>query len=156
MPTLIVITLVAATVGNGLLAGVYLAFVTSVMPGLGEADDPVFVTTMRRFNARIQNGWFLAVFLGAPLLTLASLVFALLDAKPVAPTGLAVIGSLVALGITLGVNVPLNNALDAEADATTARRGFERRWNRWNLVRMWASVAASGCLCWASLVRGPW
>ncbi len=46
------------------------------------------------------------------------------------------------------VNVPLNTRLvrariETAADCAGARTGFEARWNRWNLIRCWASVVAA-------------
>ncbi|WP_414647244.1 anthrone oxygenase family protein [Chitinophaga sp.] len=54
-------------------------------------------------------------------------------------------------GVTIGGNVPLNNALD-KADLTAAgeaelagyRAAFEQRWNRLNTLRTVAAVATVG------------
>ncbi len=64
--------LVAATVGNGLLAGVFFGFSSGVVPGLRRVDDRSFVTVVRAVNLSIVNGLFLLVFLGAPILTMAA------------------------------------------------------------------------------------
>jgi uncharacterized membrane protein len=62
---------------------------------------------------------------------------------------------LIAVVITLAVNVPLNNALKAAGDPARigdiaqVRRHFnEARWSAWNLVRTVTSSAAFGCLIW--------
>ena len=47
MLTLILVTLVVATVTTGLSAGVFFAFDSSVMPGLRDQDDARFVAVMR-------------------------------------------------------------------------------------------------------------
>ena len=56
-------------------------------------------------------------------------------------------------GITLAVNVPLNDAIKAAGDPdrigdlrSVRRRFNEARWAGWNVVRALASVAAFGCL----------
>ena len=64
--------LVAATVGNGLLAGVYFAFSCGVVPGLRRVDDLSYVTVFRAINRSIVNGLFILVFLGAPIATVAA------------------------------------------------------------------------------------
>ena len=64
--------LVAATVGNGLLAGVFFAFSSGVVPGLRRVDDLSYVTVFRAINRSIVNGLFILVFLGAPIATVAA------------------------------------------------------------------------------------
>jgi uncharacterized membrane protein len=63
--------------------------------------------------------------------------------------------------ITVGVNVPLNDAIKAAGDpdriadlATVRERFDEARWIRWNNVRTAASTAAFGCLAWALVLFG--
>ncbi|MET4145298.1 DUF1772 domain-containing protein [Arthrobacter sp. UYCo732] len=60
------------------------------------------------------------------------------------------------LGITSGVNIPLNNKLHdrpASGNAATGRKSFERRWTLWNIHRTWLSLAAlvAPSIAWASL-----
>jgi uncharacterized membrane protein len=52
---------------NGLLAGIYLAFVVAVMPALHGLPDDTFRHVMNRINVVIVNPAFLT-FLGAPVL----------------------------------------------------------------------------------------
>ena len=85
------------------------------------------------------------MWLGSALALILALVVGLgrLDGLPRAL--LAAAGGIYLLGVqlpTLVVNVPLNNELqevdvDAADDAAcgAARRRFESRWNRWNVVR---------------------
>jgi uncharacterized membrane protein len=142
--------LIAATVATGVLAGVYHAFSTAVMPGLAQTDDRTFVTAMQRMNVAILNGRFLLGFLGAPLLTgLAAVLHGVAGDWPATAwiTG-ALVLLLVEAGVTLALNVPLNDRLDAAevADATAARTAFEAGWVRWNTVRTTVSVCALLCL----------
>ena len=51
-------TLVAATITNGLMAGLFAAYSYAVMPGLGRAGDRTFVEAVQQTNAAILNGWF--------------------------------------------------------------------------------------------------
>ena len=66
--------LVAATVTSGLLAGVYLLYAHTVMPGLRTLDDQAFVAAFQALDRAIVNPWFMALgFLGAPVLTAVAL-----------------------------------------------------------------------------------
>jgi uncharacterized membrane protein len=60
------------------------------------------------------------------------------------------------LVVTMALNVPLNDRLDAagSADPAAARAAFEDVWVRWNVVRSVLSVAAFGCLGWALVLHG--
>ncbi|MGO1562759.1 MAG: anthrone oxygenase family protein [Actinomycetaceae bacterium] len=144
--------IVAATVGNGLTAGLLLGFSCAVLPGLGRADDATFVTTFRVVNRAIQNPVFGLVFAGTPLVAAASVVAVGVGDRSVMPwvvAGLA--GSAVTIAITFARNIPLNDALDEAPTATAAglraaRTAFEGPWSRWNAVRTLASTVATACL----------
>ena len=140
--------LVAATVGNGLLAGVFFAFSSGVMPGLRRVDYLSYVTVFRAINRSIVNGLFILVFLGAPITTVAAMALHLdathRDALAYLVAGLVL--CLLSFAVTVLVNVPLNNRLGTapigDAQLRKARDRFEMRWNRWNHVRTATSTAA--------------
>lgn len=155
-------TLIAATLATGLLAGLFFAFAVAVMPALTRVDDRTFIDTMQRVNEAVLNPWFFLAFLGAPLLTAVTAVLQFRDggraALPWTLAGLVLHG--IALAVTIGVNVPLNDALAAAgppariADPAQVRAQFEAGWVRWNLVRSLTTAAAFGCLTWAVAVHG--
>jgi uncharacterized membrane protein len=132
-------SLVAALVTTGLMAGIYLAFAISVLPGLGRTDDRTFVAAMRGMNAAILNPLFFVVFLGPLPLGILALVARLPDHDGMGWVVLALVLYAGTLGITAAVNVPLNNRLDdtdpGSENQSTAREIFERRWSTWNVVR---------------------
>jgi uncharacterized membrane protein len=155
-------SLVAATLTMGLMAGLFYAYACSVMLGLGRAGDRTFVDGMQRINVAILNGWFFLSFFGALLLTaLAGVLHLGADWRSVLPW---IVGAfalyVVTLVITMGLNVPLNNALaaagdpDRIADLAAVREHFEAPWVRWNLARALTCTAAFGCLAWALLLHG--
>ncbi|MEV6954782.1 anthrone oxygenase family protein [Streptomyces sp. NPDC051183] len=155
------VSLVAATVTTGLMAGLFFAFDVSVMPALKRSDDRTFVAVMQRINVAIVNGWFLLAFLGALLFTGLALALHLpADGHDVlAPLIGAFVAYALALAVTGRVNIPLNNALEAAgpaertADPAAVRQAFEKRWvpaNRWRTVLCTASL---GFLVWALLAR---
>jgi uncharacterized membrane protein len=84
------------------------------------------------------------------------------DRRSVLPwIAVALILYLVVFVITIGVNVPLNDAIKAAGDpdriadlAMVRERFDEARWVRWNNVRTLASTAAFGCLAWALVLFG--
>jgi uncharacterized membrane protein len=155
------VTLIAATITTGLAAGVFYAFACSVMLGLNRTDDRTFVSAMQRINVSIINPWFMLSFIGA-------LVFTVLAAVLRIPGGgggvlpwivAALVLYLAVVIITGGVNVPLNNALeaagnpDAIAEIAAVRARFEATWNRWNIVRAVVSTLSFGCLTWALVLH---
>lgn len=155
--------LIAATVTTGLGAGVFYAFACAVMPGLRKAGDRAFVESMQRINVAIVNGWFMLSFLGALLLTGVAVACHVPggDGRRVLPwVTAALVLYLAVFVITVAVNIPLNDALDAAgdpdriADLTAVRERFEAVWVRWNTVRAVLSSAAFGCLVWALVLHG--
>ncbi|WP_016698321.1 DUF1772 domain-containing protein [Actinoalloteichus spitiensis] len=143
--------LLAATVTGGLVAGLFTGFAYGVMPALRRVDDATFVRVMRRINEVIPNPWFLLPFLGTPVCAAVAAATHLgTEGQTVLPWllgGFAL--SLTTVVVTGVVNVPLNNALAATGEsATAARRAFERRWNRANVLRSVTATAAVACLAW--------
>ncbi|WP_329391962.1 DUF1772 domain-containing protein (plasmid) [Streptomyces sp. NBC_01351] len=143
------VTLVAATVGTGLMAGLYFAFDISVMPGLGRGDDHTYVTAMRNMNEAIDNGLFGLLFLGAFLATGVAAAQQQRGGRPDAARWGWVAFALYGLSllVTAIVNIPLNNQLArAGADVSAARSRFGGRWTSGNVVRTVACTAALAAL----------
>ncbi len=160
MSVLSEIILIAAVIAAGLIAGLFYAYTCSVMPGLARADARTYVTTMREINVAILNGWFALSFGGAPLLAAvaAGLHFQadLRSALPWIIAGFVLL--MVMIVVTMALNVPLNNALEAafdgdNTDFEAVRAKFEGVWERWNLVRTLAAVAGFGCLVGGLIVH---
>jgi uncharacterized membrane protein len=154
------LTVLAATLTTGLVAGLLFVFAHAVMPGLGTGDDGLLVAAFQRIDAAISNVWMMISFLGSPVLTAAALVLDLTGDNMTVPWLVAALVLVVAtVLITGGVHLPLNRALhevdagDAAA-AAAARRWFEARWVRWNIVRTVTSTASFAALCAALLVSG--
>lgn len=162
MTVLGTLSLLAAAVSTGLMAGLFAAFAYAVMPGLVRADDRTLVVAMQRINESILNGWFLVCFLGALACTALTAVLHLGSGhRAVLPWLLAaLLLYLVVLVVTGTVNVPLNNQLaaagdpDRVADLAAVRDRFTATWVRWNVLRAVASTAAFALLSWALVVHG--
>ena len=155
-------TLLAATVTAGLMAGLFAAFWYAIMPGLGRAGDLAFVDGMQRINVAILNGWFGLCFAGALVFSVvAGILHAGAERRSVLPWIVAgALLYLVVLVVTVAVNVPLNDRLNAAGDPGrigdlhAVRAQFEAAWVRWNAVRTLACTLAFGCLAWALVLHG--
>lgn len=154
--------LAAAVLTMGLMAGVFGLYTHTVMPGLRHTDDRTFVGAFQSMDKAIINPWFMAAFLGALVLTgLAAVLHLSGDKRNVLPwIGAALVLYLIAVIITLAINVPLNDAMKAAGDPArigdlgAVRRHFdEARWSAWNLVRTLTTTAAFGCLIAAAMMR---
>lgn len=160
MDTFRIAVLVAATLITGLHAGLYYTYACSIMVTLRGVDDRTFVDVMQRINRDILNGWFFLTFMGSLLVTaLALILFIGVNGAVLLPVAVSLALSVLSFGITMGVNVPMNNRMDKVGDPTTmspqalaeARRVFEKPWVRNNLNRMFASIGSCGAMCWALL-----
>jgi len=162
--TLRVAVLIASTITMGLTAGVFTLYAHTVMPGLGRTDDRTFVGAFQSMDKAIINPWFMAGgFVGALVFTALAVALHLgEDWRSILPwVGAALALYFVAFVITIGVNVPLNDALkgagspDRIADLASVRERFnEAKWTSWHLVRTVTTVGAFGCLTWALVLFG--
>jgi uncharacterized membrane protein len=142
------LTIVAA-VGAGLNAGVFFAFSTFVMSGLGLVDDRAGMTAMQGINQRAPTPVFMFALFGTALVCVVLGVVAAtrLD-EPAAPYQLA--GSvlyLVCIVMTGAYHVPRNNALDRtdvdRAGAPELWRRYLAEWTTGNHVRTLSTLAAA-------------
>jgi uncharacterized membrane protein len=152
-------TLLGATITMGLVAGAFALYAHSIMPGLRKTGDHTFVAAFQQLDRAIINPWFMTTFGGALVLTLvAGIANRGTGALPwiAAAFGLY----LVAVVVTIAVNVPLNDAIKAAGnpnhiDVTQVRARFqETRWAAWNLLRVATTTVAFGLLAWALVLCG--
>jgi uncharacterized membrane protein len=148
----------AATVGCGLMAGLFLAFSVAVMGALRRLPAPAGIAAMQSVNSAILNPVFGVLFGGTTILCLLLAV----TAPFAAPDGatLRLTGGLLflagAFGVTIARNVPLNTALDAvDTTGATGAVGaggarvwldYLDRWTGWNHVRTLAATGATVAL----------
>jgi uncharacterized membrane protein len=150
-----------ATIGMGLLAGLFYSYACSVMPGLHGSSDRTVVDAMQHINRAIQNPVFFATFMGAPALAVWAWLGERRRGTPRATRWVAA-GTLLGgacLLVTFAFNIPLNNQLDVAGDPAhianiaQVRDDFETPWVVWNLVRTVACVASFACLAQGMAVR---
>lgn len=140
-----------ATLGSGLMAGLFFAFSVAVMAALARAPGPEGANVMRGINVAILNPWFGAAFFGTALLSIILIGVALL--RPDTATAWLAAGGILylagILGVTILFNVPLNNALAAADPASPAGAAVWARylaeWVPWNHVRSVAGLASLAC-----------
>lgn len=137
-------------------AGFFWSWSFTVMPGLDRAPAEAAIAAMNSVNEGIRTAGFAFVFFGPP--PLAALAAALAFAGGLRGAALlalcsAVVHAAGVIGVTVAVNLPLNDALAA---ATVTPEGAPRiwgeysaRWTAWNHLR-----TAAATLAFALLVLG--
>ncbi|MEU2176280.1 anthrone oxygenase family protein [Nocardia sp. NPDC019219] len=154
--------LVLATLATGLIAGLFYAYVNSVMPALARTDDRAMIDVMQKINVVIINPWFMIAFLGTVGFTIlaAALHLGREHRSTLIWIVLALVLNVVAFAVTSGLNVPLNDQLAAAGDPASitdlaaVRADFESAWVRWNLLRGVLHTLAFLVLCGALVVAG--
>jgi uncharacterized membrane protein len=153
------ITLFTAIILTGLSAGLFYAWMVSVIPGTRKVVDITYLESMQSINRAILNPAFFLIFFGSPLALAISTIqqfnsgisFWLL----LAATLIYMFGTF---GVTALGNVPLNDALDVldlaelgESKIAEFRKSYEQKWNRLHLIRTVFSVLSFHCRRWLFL-----
>ncbi|WP_449065919.1 anthrone oxygenase family protein [Planomonospora algeriensis] len=153
--------LVVALLAMGAIAGFFYAYEVSVTRGLADVGEDTYVLSMQAINATVRNIPFALSFFGAPVFAAVALAAALAVAGRRSASVWLVAAALAVylaggLGVTLLVNVPLNEDLAAVAatvpDLAAVRTRYESEWNAWNTVRTLASGAAFALLAAAAVL----
>jgi uncharacterized membrane protein len=141
----------AAALGSALVAGVFFAFSTFVMPALSRLRAPQAIAAMQSINVKAINAWFMTALIGTAAVCAALIVAAVVDWDSSYGPFLAAGGATYLLGtivVTMAANVPRNNRL---AGVEPADPGGERVWARYlvewtacNHVRAAAPLVAAG------------
>lgn len=144
---------VAATLGSGLMAGLFFAFSVAIMTALTRLPAAHGIAAMQSINTSILNPFFGLVFGGTAI---ASVVLAVVSPFrwPVTGSPWILAGSLLYLTggllVTIVFNVPRNDALaglDPNAPASAVEwAGYVSSWTAWNHVRTFLCLAATLCL----------
>ncbi len=135
-----------ACIGSALMAGFFFAFSVCVMRALARVPPETGLTVMQTINEVVINPWFILPFLGLGMACAWLGVSALRTwGDPHAPYWLA--GSALylvgALAVTIGRNVPLNDALAKVRAGDPFWNVYLSTWTRWNHVRTIAPLLAS-------------
>ncbi|HEY4847971.1 MAG TPA: anthrone oxygenase family protein [Methylocella sp.] len=145
---LLVLTFLAA-LGAGLTAGLLFAFSAFVMDALARLPPEQGIAAMQSINVAVLNPLFVTVFFGTAALCIV-LAIASFFRWGEAGAIYLVAGSLLYLvgtiGVTIALNVPLNNALAAvapnSAEGAVLWTRYIVSWTAWNHVRTVAALTA--------------
>lgn len=156
------LTLYAALVTIGLMAGMYWDWDVSVMPGLARLDDRTFVAAMQSLIVAIENPAFFLVSFGAFGFTaVAALLQRRRGHRPAArwiaaALALYVVGLLVTMVVHMPINYALVDAGDPSriTDLSAARDDFGVPWRVANVARTVTCVLALICIGRALSLEG--
>ncbi|MEU4386922.1 anthrone oxygenase family protein [Promicromonospora sp. NPDC023805] len=136
---------VASVVLLGLSAGVFYGFSSFIMSGLARASDEAAGAGMSGINETALLPAFMSVFFGALLVPAGTGIWGLVEGRDggawvLAGAAVYLVGTF---GVTMALNVPLNNRLLADHDKAAGWRAYWRLWTTWNHVRTFAGVVAT-------------
>jgi uncharacterized membrane protein len=140
---------IAAALGSGIVAGIFYAFSTFVMRGLGRLPPEQGIAAMNSINVAVINPLFFAAFFGTAIVCAVLGLWSLVTFRD--PGALCtLIGCALYLvgviGVTMRFNVPLNNALAAAPQSPEGASLWSRyltEWTNWNHVRTVAPALAT-------------
>ena len=149
MSSLDILSLICA-IGCGVMAGVFFAFSTSVMKGLGKLPAEHGAAAMQAINVTIINPLFLGVFLGTAIACAIALLACLVWYESPGRLWTLIGAALYLVGsflVTMWFNVPRNNTLArltaTAPEATAVWAEYLVTWTAWNHVRTVTSLAAT-------------
>lgn len=160
------VVLFVAVMSSGILAGFFLTYGFTIMPGLATTEDQVFVEAfqgLERMFGTFEFGINWPVILGYLCGPVVMAVAMALHRKsgPILKWLLAAfVLTIATIAITQIFNVPLNDAITAAGDPTgtgaaQVRADFREDWWRtWNLARSATAAGAFACLSWALFLHG--
>jgi uncharacterized membrane protein len=141
-------TLLSA-LGCGLVAGVFFAFSSFVMPALKRLEPAHGIAAMQSINGLAVAPAFMAALLGTAVACLGLAVWAAISWAE-RPAALVLAGGGLYLVGTIGVTVPLNERLaklhPRDAEATVRWEEYVAKWTAWNHARAAAALAAAATL----------
>lgn len=153
MSGLLDIVTLATALGCGLIAGVFFAFSSFVMPALKRLPSAEGISAMQSINELAVTPAFMAALFGTAAACLGLIVWAVISWGD-RSAALALVGGVLYLVGTIGVtvvrNVPLNEGLarlhPRDASAAGLWDEYLTRWTTWNHARAAASLAAATAL----------
>lgn len=150
----------AAAFGAALVGGVFFGFSSFIMAGLGRLSPEQGVAAMNSINVTVINPGFMTALFGTGLLCLIVGALSLgslgtLDGKLILAAALLYLVGCD--GVTMALNVPLNNALAAMTPGTPEAAALWTRylgeWTLWNSVRTAASFGSAILFVAAGVLR---
>lgn len=135
---------------TALSAGLFYAWVVSVIPGTKKITDLAYLETMQTINREILNAGFFIIFFGSLIVLLGSTFLqyrAAVNSVFYYTLFATILYGIGTIGVTMFGNVPLNNLLESldlstltAEDFRNTRVAFEEKWNHLNLIRTVAAL----------------
>jgi uncharacterized membrane protein len=150
----------AAALSSGLVAGVFFAFSSFVMPALGRIHPDQGIAAMQSINVTVITPGFMLALFGTAVIALVLGIGAISRWGQTGPMLILAASALYligCIGVTMGGNVPLNDALAAvqggSADGATLWARYLQDWTFWNHVRTSASAGTCALYVAALAIR---
>lgn len=141
----------AAVLFGGAIFGFFFAWICSTMWGLDDADPRVAIEAMQAMNASVRNAVFAPAFFLTPFVMLVAAALARRDGARTSASlqaAAAAVYLVGGLGLTMAVNVPMNEDLAATTiptslpQAETIWNDYSDRWQLFNQLRTAASAVS--------------
>ncbi len=150
MGMILILALVAAAIGSGIVAGIFFAFSTFIMTAFSRIPPEQGIAAMNSINVTIVRSPFMLIFVPTAILCVLIAVLAIIDWRGgssvwmLAGASLYVIASFIS---TIVFNVPMNDALAKVsgngAEAVSVWNTYLKDWTWWNHVRTIASLLSA-------------
>lgn len=154
---------VLAILLGGAISGFFYAWVCSTMWGLDQADPHVAIEAMQAMNESVRNGVFFPAFFLTPVAMAIAAILAWRERVILAAVLLgaaAFVYVVGGLGLTMAVNVPMNETLAAAVVPTETAAAeqmwsdYSGRWQTFNQIRTLASFLSLGLTTVALVALG--
>lgn len=141
--------IIFATLGSGLMAGMFFAFSSFIMTALSQITHKNGISAMQSINRTVLNPLFFSIFFGTAAMSGYLLVTSVTSLAWSQNSHLIIASLLYLIGtfaVTVCFNVPLNNQLaNISSDPSEAEhfwKDYLKRWTFWNHLRTLASIGA--------------
>jgi uncharacterized membrane protein len=147
---------IVVALGASLIGGTFFGFSNFIMPAIGRQPPANAIAVMNAINVTVLNAGFLGAFMGTAILGLVLVLTVFVaGGNPWAAAG-ALIYVIGTFGVTMAINVPMNNRLarfeTPSTEGTAYWSTYLRAWTWWNSIRSGAAMLAT-LLLMISLMR---
>ena len=159
------ISLIFSILTCSLVTGFIFTYAVVVMPGLSKLNDKEFIRAFQVTDGIIQNNQplFMLTWVGSIIAILSSILIAIIFVG-ISETWLIILVGVVYLlgvqGITISINIPLNNHLQQvnidelnSQKLSEERIKFENKWNKFNIIRTVIAFSVSVILLLILAIR---
>ena len=143
------------SLSSGLIAGVYFAFSTFIMPAFAKIETTQSIAAMNSINKTILHSLFMPLFFGSSIISVVLIIFAFIHWGQVGSELTFIAGIVYFFGMffcTVIFNVPLNNALArTDLNDNNAQQVWSHclnTWTQWNHLRTVSSLITCALCIW--------